>query len=262
MSVMKIRGHGVDTSVYDRDPLTNEAREHVFVSSESGRSWGCMGRDLGDPTVTGNRPLVEGLAEEEWVNEIAGPDNNHTAGIENKITGVCHQCANRLLIPAGVNVNKAYGNEVAIIGFGLYGPDIEDVKRVVLSAAQRVNDRQPGLIPQADIEAAVRRMDNCVADEYEVMKRDFEERNPVPADAAPVPVDIQSRQRDIHARFAQRRRDSYRAFRAGQTTGEAYGLFLRENLRQALVEFRELMGEDKYMKMFRMTPEAAVTHLF
>lgn len=47
--------------------------------------------------------------------------NDGDAGISYLVTGVCHQIANRLLIPARILVNKASGYIVSFIFYGHYG---------------------------------------------------------------------------------------------------------------------------------------------
>lgn len=88
--------------------------DHVFVSTHDGYSWGCFGRGLADDPEA--RVICKGRAEYEWVMEIAGSDAS--AGVQHTVTGVCQCCANRLLLPAGIDVQDAPGNEIVVPIFG------------------------------------------------------------------------------------------------------------------------------------------------
>ncbi len=252
---MLIRGRGVDTGVYDDNPmLALMRREHVFVSSESERSWGCLGRGLAE--APNARILAEGRAEEEWVSEIAGPGPEAGAQVINQVTGVCHQAANRILIPIGKTVDDAFGDEIAVLTFGLYGPDTSEVVDIVTRAAERVNARLPEAVPESVLNEAIGRITRDSADEYEVMKNDFEERISIHVDA--LPVTTQSDLRAIHARFVGARTDIYQSRKAGKIDQDTYLQELRAGLLRAVKDLEQLLGEEKYLQVFKYPPEDAV----
>ncbi|MEJ2407674.1 MAG: hypothetical protein P8171_26120, partial [Candidatus Thiodiazotropha sp.] len=78
------------------------------------KAWGCWGGK------TGGRKLRQGSGSTKRANAIAGPDEK--AGIKcYLVNGVCHQAANRILLPAGITVRGARGYSVSESRFGTYG---------------------------------------------------------------------------------------------------------------------------------------------
>lgn len=255
MSKMKVFGHGDITLARELDPLTNQEREHAFVSTESGKSWGCMGRNL--EGIPNPRVLCEGFAEVEWMEAIAEPGPDYAAGITNKVTGVCHQCANRILLPAGITVDQALGNEVAVMAFGLYGPDIQDVVALLKNAAFKANQRLPGCVTDEDMECVINKITHNGLDEYEIMRTDFENKIGVKLTALPAATlgEVQS----IYLAYVDRRTSIYRVYRQSGDK-DCYLAGLRESLQRTLEAYRELIGHEKYNKLFRFTPEYIVAN--
>lgn len=89
--------------------------DHTYVEcGTGGRAWGCWGGK------TGGSELRRGEGSTRRADAIAGPDER--AGITcYLINGVCHQAANRVLLPAGITVQGAVGYEVSSALFGPYG---------------------------------------------------------------------------------------------------------------------------------------------
>jgi hypothetical protein len=89
--------------------------DHTYVTCcEGGHGWGCWGGR------TGGRVLVSGPASTARADAIAELDER--AGITcYLINGVCHQAANRVLLPASITVRKARGYGVSTALFGVYG---------------------------------------------------------------------------------------------------------------------------------------------
>src|SRR5262249_49242562 len=87
--------------------------DHTYVTCGS-KAWSCWGGK------SGGTELRRGTGSTIRADEIAGA--NERAGITcYLINGVCHQAANRILLPAGITVRGARGYEVSEALFGPSG---------------------------------------------------------------------------------------------------------------------------------------------
>jgi len=91
------------------------AADHTYVEcGTGGKAWGCWGGK------TGGTAFNSGTGSTKRADCIAKPDER--AGITcYLINGVCHQAANRILLPAGILVSAARGYGVSSALFGTYG---------------------------------------------------------------------------------------------------------------------------------------------
>ncbi len=89
--------------------------DHTYVKCGTGKkAWSCWGGK------TGGKALGTGTASTTRADKIAQPDEK--AGITcYLINGVCHQAANRILLPAGLTVRGARGYCISEALFGTYG---------------------------------------------------------------------------------------------------------------------------------------------
>lgn len=89
--------------------------DHTYVVCGTGRkAWACWGGK------TGGTELRRGNGSTNRANAIAGA--NERGGIKcYLINGVCHQAANRILLPASITVRGARGYDVSEALFGTYG---------------------------------------------------------------------------------------------------------------------------------------------
>ncbi len=89
--------------------------DHTYVACGTlGKAWSCWGGS------TGGKPLDSGTGSTRRADAIAGADER--GGITcYLINGVCHQAANRILLPANVTVEDARGYGVSLALFGVYG---------------------------------------------------------------------------------------------------------------------------------------------
>jgi hypothetical protein len=96
-------------------PLFANAADHTYVKCGTGKkAWGCWGGK------SGGTELRQGTGSTKRADKIAQPDEK--AGIKcYLINGVCHQAANRILLPAGIIVRGARGYSVSEALFGTYG---------------------------------------------------------------------------------------------------------------------------------------------
>jgi len=161
-----------------------------------------------------------------------------------------------MLIPAGITIDAADGNEIAIMMFGLYGPNIDEVVKLVSDAAQRANDKAEGTVTQQMLDSAIARVTHNGQDEYEILKSDFEARIPIDVDA--LPESIQCQLHGIHEELQTSRQDAYQSFKSGALTHAAYLSRLQELLLTSLQNLRDVFGEDQYLSVFHLLPADAV----
>lgn len=103
-----IKGYAIQMSI--------EVADHTYVASPS-KVWPCFGRS------EYGHEICDAMGDFDKCNELAG-DNSH-AEIKYGRTGVCHQTANRILIPTQQTVHKAKGYSISTYFFGIYGTDAE-----------------------------------------------------------------------------------------------------------------------------------------
>lgn len=92
-----------------------KAADHTYVECGNGsKGWACWGGK------TGGTAFNSGTGSTKRANAIAAP--NEKANIRcYLINGVCHQAANRILLPAGILVSGARGYWLSSGIFGTYG---------------------------------------------------------------------------------------------------------------------------------------------
>jgi hypothetical protein len=100
--------------VYPTKLFANLA-DHTYVKCGTGKkAWSCWGGK------EGGEELRRGNGSTNRANTIAAPDEK--AGIKcYLVNGVCHQAANRILMPAGITVRGARGYSISEALFGTYG---------------------------------------------------------------------------------------------------------------------------------------------
>ena len=98
-----------------RTTLLAKAADHTYVEcGVGGKGWACWGGK------TGGSLLISGNGSTERANLIAEPDERAGIGCY-LINGVCHQAANRILLPVPTIVSGARGYAVSSALFGTYG---------------------------------------------------------------------------------------------------------------------------------------------
>lgn len=97
-----------------RTKLFLKLADHTYVKCGGKKAWSCWGGK------TGGKILRRAAGSTKRADKIAQP--NEKAGIEcYLINGVCHQAANRILLPAGITVRGARGYSISQAIFGPYG---------------------------------------------------------------------------------------------------------------------------------------------
>jgi hypothetical protein len=87
--------------------------DHTYVVSSDGLRWGCHGRSAGGSMLRssiGSSAIAACLAR-----------SNGLADIRYGRSGVCHQIANRILVPAGITVQGCGGYIASVAFWGEYG---------------------------------------------------------------------------------------------------------------------------------------------
>ncbi len=88
--------------------------DHTYVECGAGKAWGCFGGSKNGEAISA------GEGSTARANAIAEP--NGEAGVGRYlIDGVCHQAANRILLPANRLVTEARGYWLSVSIFGTYG---------------------------------------------------------------------------------------------------------------------------------------------
>ena len=250
------RGHTIRTDWHPIPELGNWPLDHVFVSTEQGQSWGCFGRGLADEP--NSQIICQGSALVEWAKEIAGPDGS--AGVQHCVTGVCHCCANRILIPAGVDVHDAPGNEIVVPIFGKYGLGLPALVDRVKAAATTVNNRTPNSISDIELDKVIQHITRAKEDEYEILMDDLNDFLHVNFSA--LPSDEQMGIKNIYSNLYDKRQADYEPFAAGKISAEAFQSRMRANVTTALHDVKDQLGEAAFHSVFKMPPEIATAYLF
>ena len=91
-----------------------KAADHTYVECTRGKTWSCWGGHSDGTT------LRQAAGSTKRADKIAQP--NQKSGIKcYLINGVCHQAANRILLPAGITVRGVRGYSISQALFGPYG---------------------------------------------------------------------------------------------------------------------------------------------
>ena len=87
--------------------------DHTYVVIGGTYRFGCHGRDAGGVVIE------SGVGDVDFGVCLSGI--NGEAGVEYGISGVCHQAANRILLPARVDVLRARGARSSMFLWGIFG---------------------------------------------------------------------------------------------------------------------------------------------
>lgn len=274
MSVIRLAAYTVPTPAYQDERKGVDVQfDHVFIESER-CSWGCFGRTRKDRTAQNAKAICGGMGNVEWVMEIAGsgcqngecrPDKcckTNCAGIEHNWNGVCHSCANRLLLPAGVDVADAPGNELAVPIYGKYGIGRMELAARVKGAAHRVNKRAPGSVSEVDVVDAVQRITRSRDSEYEIMMEDISEHFDL--NTTQLPPGALDELKLLYHGLCERRVKTFESFAQCKNPTDEQKRSAQEeltrNVKQTFHDAMDLLGADLYQQLFRKSPEeVAVT---
>lgn len=176
------------------------------------------------------------------------------------VTGVCHCCANRILLPAGVDVHDAPGNEIVVPMFGKYGLGLTALIERVKTAAATVNHRIPNSISDSAVEQAIQRITRAKESEYEILMDDIDDVLHIKFSS--LPADMRISIKTIYSALYDKRQADYEQLAAGKIKPEEFQLRMRTNVTLSLHNVRDLLGKEAFHSVFRMAPELAAAYLF
>jgi len=271
MSTVNIRVHARPTGFGGKAGtlLGKLPKDHVYISTDQGVYWGCFGGAQEDDSNPKMRIIAKGTANIDWMNEIAGSqchtgvcrsgrcDRKECAGITHEATGICQSCANRLLLPAGIDVSDADGNELAILMFGKFGLGLSDLVERVKSAAERVNEKKPGSITQEEIDRAVGAVMSSKQSEREALIEDAERM--LNLKIPKMSEEKRYQLRSIYEDLYNRRMKMYNAFKSKEITPDECGKALKKNFLDACKKMSRIID---FKGLFGCAPKAAVNGLF
>ena len=87
--------------------------DHTYVVVDGVHRFGCHGR------FVGGNVIARGVGNVDLGRCLAAIDGK--AGIRYGLSGVCHQTANRILLPARKVVHRAIGFKGSVLVWGLFG---------------------------------------------------------------------------------------------------------------------------------------------
>lgn len=238
--------------------LHNWPLDHTCVATSSGMQWGCYGRTYPeDPSVA--TVVATGPGDDLWAKAIAGPDGH--AGIDYGVTGVCDQCSNRILLPAGLTVRNSPGNEIATLLSGIYGLKLAEFATRVKDAAAAVNKEHPGRISEAKVEAAVALLGGGLKDEWALVRANNERLiKPVlgAQQYAIVAPDIE----DVYLSLYYKREALTHAWERGTIDKGTLVKKVLVAFSEALGDLRDVVGVQNYAKIVAVPPQDAADYVF
>lgn len=256
MALVTLTGFTMRTAWHPIPEIGDWPLDHTAASTQTGTQWGCFGRTAAEePTAT---KVCEGIGEELWANAISGPDGH--SGIEFGFTGICHHCANRILIPAKVHVGEAPGNEIATPLFGKYGLDTLNLVQRIKDAASQVNANVSNSVSDQQVSEAIEMVTGGLDDEWEIINRDIDvflrEKLPNMSD------DVYQTIREQYMSLYYRRVSLYRSLTLGKIAKDRYLTKMRAHFMQTLEDIQDLVGRIRFQKLLSVPIDLAADYVF
>lgn len=250
-------------------PVAYTKWDHTYVASDCGWVWRCWGAH------TGGHILIHGRGSSFLANCLSKP--NGTAEVRYGIDGVCHQTANRILLPAArLRVSAARGYNVSFTAYGHYG---HKRQRGWAAWARRLADCM-GATPTSHLLA-----DYVGVDRQKTLGKDAamtddthgpSERNGGadprvsellgymegggtiervremcnPHLEQPLAVKEELALAEIQDWFDGQQRAHVESLETGRTERHAYLAAMNELLAQAMARYSEVLGETRFVKVF------------
>jgi hypothetical protein len=234
--------------------------DHTFVVSDRGDNWSCWGR--GREVIPQSHQLAQTQGNAIWADLFHGSDPIHPCGLTEKVSGVCQNVCNRLLLVGDADVSSAGGNELVIILYGKYGFGLDDFINRVNRAASMANQQQAGAVSENDVDAVVSKIKGSEEQEIETLRRHFTEA--LAAHSANVSEKEQKSIIDFYDSFHDNRERIQHDVPKNGTADDFRGRYLRK-LGPALLNYLRSMlsvlGRVRYAAIFKISPEQAVAFL-
>jgi hypothetical protein len=263
MNTIQFSAYALSSSGY----LPGVTVDHVCVVGDN-HDWNCFGRGAGQPPQ-GNL-VAQGMGNALWASKIYGPYESRgpeclAAGVTEKYEGVCHTVANRILVLCGDDVDsrKASGNELATLLYGRFGFNLDAYVARVKQAAVEANNMQSGSVSQEDVDTVVNRITRGFEphQELELLRADLEEQFQLHFEI--LTPDQKQDFVDTYTDFQKKRKVAFDAEPKGNTQDfqPRFARRLGPDLMACLLHIQTLLGVDLYLKIFKLTPEAAMAFL-
>lgn len=234
----ELRGHAIAT--------LGRRLDHTYVTSSDGHAWPCGGRAEGGDMIS------KGCGSSWLASCLAGADQ--TAGIRYGITGVCHQIANRILRPAGVDVSRAWGDRISQSLWRKYGrnasadgvwPEWNHCSDLAASAGLRdegvpfvSGSTSSGGPPGSQPGRLDRMIDEHLGVDYAPARR--------------------TRLRQLDALAEQEQDELVRALDEKRLTPEQYLERFTRMAGELFERYEEVLGRDDFVRLFGAAPEDAL----
>lgn len=253
-------------------PIVGAQPDHTYVTSDEGHTWPCPAR----ARSSGGRSIATEAGSAEIADCLSRPDS--TADIRYLVTGVCHQMANRILHPAGVDVVGAVGYEYSVIVWEVWGLGAWPALRECYGA-----DEEPaapddsrtvggdGGAPVMTRDDSKRQFSRRVRAVYESLVRPSKDSGPTPEASAAVlqalfdsflgkDYDSEKRQKvaALRAELRNRQRDLATKLEVGSVGAEEYYKLLNDQILTTFRECEKVLGASDFRQIFGGPPEGAI----
>jgi hypothetical protein len=223
--------------------------DHTYVTSSERHVWPCAGRS------EGGRMICTGSGSAWLASCLAGAHS--TAGIVLSVTGWCHQMANRILRPAGVDVSAARGYGLTYHFWGTYGsdassdgtwPELDHCSK--LAAAVGLHEegtpflsgsKPPGGPPMSVPARLDRMIDEHLGGDYAPVKR--------------------ARLRQLAAVVEHEQDELVSAFQSKRITPDQYLERFTRLAGDLFASYEGVLGRDDFVRLFGAPPEHALDFL-
>lgn len=255
MPRVTVRAHSIKAAWQLDREMGDWQLDHTFVSTGNGQSWGCFGRDL----EKAPQAYVIGQAQAEllFVSALAG---DGSCGLKYAISGICHQAANRLLIPAGIDVRQSPGCELSIPLFGKYGLGRQSLVEHIEKAAARANTIQAGSVQAEDLEAAVASVTAGARHDIEILAAEIEEM--LELRIADLDQSMVGALVGAYTALYEKRESLYRKLDQNRLGESQYRHAMRDLFLSTLEEGREILGAERFARLFPYPVTVAADYVF
>ena len=252
--------------------------DHTYVTSSDGLVWPCWGGSTGGSIIT------TGLGNSAAANCDSIP--LRLAGIIYAITGVCHQTANRILLPSGKNVIAARGAWASYITYGILGMDLPgglpgvcpiflakaavcalaNPKTAHLKAKASGSSDSSGDEETSLIKDIISLHEEATPNLYMELKGEagFNENAELSSKISEGETNIMVKHRlgagydttktgqlvDLRTELTKDTKDCIASIVAADSTADSLAQTMNDELRKTLVKMKEVLGENDYEKFF------------
>jgi len=223
--------------------------DHTYVTSSERHVWSCAGRS------EGGRVICTGSGSAWLASCLAGAHS--TAGIVLSVTGWCHQMANRILRPAGVDVSAARGYGLTYHFWGRYGrdasgddtwPELDHCSKLEATAGLHeegtpflLGSKPPGGPPPTIPTRLDRMIDERLGGDYASDKR--------------------TRLRHFAAVVEHEQEELVSAFHSKRITPDQYLERFTRLAADLFASYERVLGRDDFVRLFGIPPEHALDFL-